>query len=86
MKEVAKYGLVVLWNEVVELLSQGKSMTSAAQSVAIKTGVRKTAIKKAIHCLGQVLSLRLGPDFMRHEPIRQTWASCVSLAKPLKWS
>ena len=58
MKGVARYGLVLLWNEVVELLSQGTSMTSALQSVAVKTGLSKTAIKNAIHCLGQVRPLR----------------------------
>ena len=51
---MAKYGLVRLWNEVVELLSQGKSMTSSLQVVAVKKKLSRTAISNAVHSLGQV--------------------------------
>ncbi|KAK9841468.1 hypothetical protein WJX74_006385 [Apatococcus lobatus] len=53
MRGVAKYGLVRLWKEVVELLSQEKSMKSAVQLVAAKSRLSLTAIRNAIHCLGQ---------------------------------
>ena len=62
MKGVAKYGLVLLWNEVVELLSQGESMNSAVQMLGAKTGLSLKAVRNAIHCLGQVHALRLRPS------------------------
>lgn len=55
----AYYGLVRLWNEVVELLKQGKSMKSAVQLMAAESGLGNTVIRNAIQCLGQVNRFQL---------------------------
>ena len=62
MKGVAEYGLVLLWNGVVELLSQGESMNSAVAMLRAKTGLSLNSIRNAINCLGQVHALRLRPS------------------------
>lgn len=55
---MGNYGLVRLWNEVVKLLKQGKSMDSAVQLMAAESGLGNTIIRNAIYCLGQVQCFR----------------------------
>lgn len=45
----------------MDLLRQGKSMKSALQSAAFDAALSMTAVKNAIHCLGQVRFFQLHP-------------------------